>query len=415
MPRTSIHDTGAVKRVPSGSRPGLPFRAVSRGIRRQRRLFIGSDGRAGRTAFGVVGVLGVCALAACAGATDATVVADSTTTTIAPTTTLAPLPACVSRLSVEQKAGQLIMVLVPSPAAAGDLVASGRVAGYALVGDQDPNVGAEVAAVAARSTLPVLASGDEEGGTVQRFRTVLGPIPSAAKLAASGPKAAAATFGEYASKLRGLGLNMNFGPSLDVGTGSGLGTRSFGDTVDGVSTMGDAVIAAVRAAGLIPVAKHWPGIGGGTADPHKSASPVAPIDNLRARDLVPFERAFAAGLDAVMVSHAIIPGLTDGAPASLSPAAITGELRGRERYDGLVVTDSLGMGAVASLHDPTAATVLAISAGADLALVSTAAAVPAAHSGLVGAINGGQIPAAQIDRSVGRVLRAKGITGGCAP
>lgn len=367
--------------------------------------------------------MGVCALtvlamaaAACAGATDATVVADpTTTTTAAMATTLVPLPACVSRLSVEQKAGQLIMVLVPSPAAAGDLVESGRVAGYALVGDQGPDVGAEVAAVAARSKLPVLASGDEEGGTVQRFRTVLGPIPSAAKLAASGPDAAASTFGDYAAKLRGLGLNMNFGPSLDVGSGSGLGTRSFGDTVDGVSTMGNAVIAAVRAAGLVPVAKHWPGIGGGTADPHKSASPVAPIAQLRKRDLVPFERAFAAGLDAVMVSHAIIPGLTDGAPASLSPAAITGELRGREHFDGLVVTDSLGMGAVTSLHDSTASAVLAVSAGADLALVSTATAVPAAHSALVAAINAGQIPAEQVDRSVARVLRAKGVTGDCTP
>jgi len=363
-----------------------------------------------------VGVAAFVVAASCAGATDATILAVPGTTSpgAAATTTTVPLPACVAALTPEQKAGQLLMVLVPSPTAAGDLVAAGQVAGYALVGAQSGDVAAEVAAVAARSKLPVFASGDEEGGTVQRFRDLLGALPSAQALAEDGDAAnAAKVFGEYGSKLHGLGLNMNFGPSLDVGGGSGLGSRSFGDSVDRVSEFGIAVIGAVRAAGLVPVAKHWPGIGGGTADPHKSASPIAPLDQLRSRDLVPFDRAFAAGLDAVMVSHAIIPGLTDGLPASLSRAAITDELRGREGFDGLVVTDSLGMGAVAANYDNSTAALVSVSAGADLALVSLAEAVPAAFVKLVAAINDGSLPMAQVDRSVGRVLTAKGVTGDC--
>lgn len=353
-------------------------------------------------------------LGGCAGATDATVVVGRAAASTTVTTTTVPLPACVASLSVEQKAGQLLMVLVPSPSAAGDLVAAGQVAGYALVGAQSGDVGAEVAAVAARSTLPVFASGDDEGGTVQRFRDLLGALPSAAALARDNtPAEAAAIFGEYASELRGLGLNMNFGPSLDVGGGSGLGTRSFGDSVDLVSEYGIAVIDAVKAAGLVPVAKHWPGIGGGAADPHNSASPVASLPALRERDLVPFDRAVAAGLGAIMVSHAIIPDLTDGLPASLSRAAITGELREREGFDGLIVTDSLGMGAVAAHYDNAGAAVVSIAAGADLALVSLKESVPAAFVGLVAAINDGRIPMAQVDRSVARVLAAKGVTGDC--
>ena len=352
---------------------------------------------------------------ACVGATDATVLtASEVAKPAAVTTTTVPLPACVANLTVDQKAGQLLMVLVPSPAAAGDLVAAGQVAGYALVGSQSGDIAAEVAAVAARSKLPVFASGDEEGGTVQRFRDLLGALPSAAALARDhDPAGAAAIFGEYGSKLHALGLNMNLGPSLDVGGGSGLGTRSFGDSVDRVSSYGIAVIEAVRAAGLTPVAKHWPGIGSGVADPHNSASPVASISQLRTKDLVPFERATAAGLGAIMVSHAIVPDLTEGMPASLSRAAITGELRKREGFDGLVVTDSLGMGAIAAKYDNATAAVFAVSAGADLALVSMAEAVPAAHGGLVAAIADGRIPMAQVDRSVGRVLQAKGVVGDC--
>lgn len=352
--------------------------------------------------------------AACVGATDATVATSATSPSSTVTTTTIAAPACVAALSVEQKAGQLLMVLVPTPAAAGDLVAAGRVAGYALVGAQTGDVTAEVAAVAARSKLPVFASGDEEGGTVQRFRDMLGALPSAAALARdNSPEKAAQIFGEYGAKLRALGLNMNFGPSLDVGGGSGLVTRSFGDDVDQVSSYGIAVIGAVKAAGLIPVAKHWPGIGGGEADPHDSASPVDELDALKQRDLIPFDRAIAAGLDALMVSHAIIPGLTDGMPASLSRAAITDELRGREKYDGLVITDSLGMGAIAANYDNAGAAVLSIMAGADIALVSLAESVPTAQLNVIAAINDGRIPMAQVDRSVARVLTAKGITGDC--
>jgi len=330
------------------------------------------------------------------------------------TTTTVPVPGCVAAMSVEQKAGQLLMVLVASPSAASDLVAEGKVAGYALVGAQSGDIAGQVAAVAARSKLPVFASGDEEGGTVQRFRDMLGALPSAQALASENtPEGAGAVFGEYGTKLASLGLNMNFGPSLDVGSGSGLGTRSFGGTVDIAADYGLAVIAAVKEAGLIPVAKHWPGIGGGDIDPHAAASPVAPLTQLRERDLIPFERAMDAGLDALMVSHAIVPDLTGDLPASLSRAAITDELRGEEGFDGLVVTDSLGMGAIAIRLDNSTAAVVSVAAGADLALVSLTGSIPAAHQGLVDAINRGDIPLDQIDRSVGRVLRAKGITGDC--
>ena len=332
-------------------------------------------------------------------------------------TTQPPIPACVATLTPEAKASQLLMALVPEPAAAGDLVASGKIGGYALTGDQQGDLRAAIAAITPKSKLPLLVSGDEEGGTVQRLRAVLGLLPSAAKMASNGsPTQAGSRFATYAHKMADLGFAMNLGPSLDVGGGSGLASRSFGNDVAKVSAYGNAVIAGVREAGLVPVAKHWPGIGGGTADPHTGASPVASIDQLRTRDLVPFDRAIAAGVPAIMVSHAAIPGLTNGVPASLSKVAITGELRGREHFDGLVVTDSLGMGAVSDQKLGNAeAAVVAIEAGADIALISDPKYVADAHRRLVAAIASGGLPAAQLDRSVARVLLVKGVSGACPP
>lgn len=320
------------------------------------------------------------------------------------------LPACVAEMTATEKAGQLIMVLVGDPREALELAREGLIGGYALVGSQDADVGDAIAEVATAAAFPLLASGDDEGGTVQRLRDVLGAIPSAAEVAETmTPEEAADAFGDYAAQLVGLGLNMNLGPSLDVGGGSGLGTRSFSDDPDVVAEYGIATAGAADAAGVQPVVKHWPGIGGGTVDPHDGRSVIADIDTLRTRDLLPFDDAFEAGIDAVMVSHAVVPGLTDDVPATLSRAAITDELRGRQGFDGLIVTDSLGMGAVATMFAPSDAVAVSIGAGADLALLPVASGVREAHAQLLAAIEGERIPIEQLDRSVGRVLATKGI------
>ena len=364
-------------------------------------------------------------ISSCVGATDAEVAvgaaakpvkghAPSSADPSARSLAAGPIPACVAALPLEAKAGQLLMVMVDHPKAARDAVAGGLVGGYTLVTAQHTDTAAEVAAVAATSKLPVFASGDEEGGTVQRLRDTLGPIPAAADLAKTmAPDKAAAVMGQYAAKMKQLGLNMNLGPVLDVGSGSGLGTRSYGDSPAAVMKFGLPTIAAVSAAGVLPVAKHWPGLGAGTADPHLSAAPIAGLSTLRNRDLIPFRRAIAASVPAIMVSHAIVPDLTGGLPASLSRAAITGELRTKEGFDGLVITDSLGMGAISVRFDDPQAAAMAISAGADIALVSTPTKVAAARQAIVSAVAAGAIPGPQFDRSVARVLIAKGITGPC--
>ena len=329
------------------------------------------------------------------------------------TTTTLP-PDCAEALPPAAQAAQMLMVMVTAPQNATDVLSSGQVGGFGLKGRQSATVGDEVAAAITGAPVKPFVASDEEGGTVQRLRLALGNLPSAADMAEGTPQEAATTMGEYASEMVDLGFNMNFGPVADVGSGSDLGTRSFGDDPTVVADFAVAIVEAQQRAGITSVAKHWPGIGAGNSDPHVSLDALPPVDQLRSSDMVPFDRLIAAGVPAIMVAHATVPGLTgENEPASLSRAAITDELRGRQRFDGLVITDSLGMGAVVNTVPQDEAATRAVAAGADIALLSGTDVVPAAHQALTEAITSGQIPADQVTASVRRILAAKGIEGEC--
>lgn len=363
-------------------------------------------------------VLVLCAVAtlvaaACTGTSSTQVEAKVVEAPQESTTTTEP-PDCAEVLSPAAQAGQLLMVMVTAPQLATDVLAAGQAGGFGLKGRQSAEVGDEVAAAIATAPVAPFVASDEEGGTVQRLGRAIGELPSAADMADGTPEEAAALVEPYATSMRELGFNMNFGPVADVGDGSDLGSRSFGDEATVVASYSDAIIAAQQSAGLISVVKHWPGIGGGSSDPHTKLDDLAPIDQLRAADLLPFESAIRAGVPAVMIAHVVVPGLTaEGEPASLSRAAITDELRGREGFGGLVITDSLGMGAVVNTTPQDEAAERAIAAGADIALLSGADVVPVAHARLTEAISTGRLPAAQVVESVRRVLAAKGIEGTC--
>lgn len=361
-------------------------------------------------------MLGACLLAsACTGTTGGQVRARETKQKRrAASTTTTAAPDCAQTLPPAGQAAQLLMVLVTGPDAATAALANGSVGGFALKGNQSRDVGTQVATAVKEAPVPPLVASDEEGGTVQRLRLALGNLPAAATAAKGTPEDAAKAAGTHAAGMKRLGFTMNFAPVADVGSGSGLGTRSYGSDPSTVSDFVDAVFPAIRGAGVIPVLKHWPGIGGGSDDPHQKLTKLADISTLRTKDLLPFDRAIAKGAPAIMVAHAEVPGLTQkGEPASLSSAAITGELRGREGFEGLVITDSLGMGAISPLGSQAEAAEKAIAAGADVALVSGSDVVGAAHDRLVEAITSGRIPTEQVVASVRRVLAAKGIDGAC--
>ncbi|MDQ2677139.1 MAG: hypothetical protein M3Y51_00235 [Actinomycetota bacterium] len=351
--------------------------------------------------------------AGCTGTSSTQVEVSTPEEEVEATTTTLP-PDCAEALPPAAQAAQMLMVMVTAPQNATEVLTAGKVGGFGLKGRQSSDVADEVADAVAGAPLKPFVASDEEGGTVQRLRLSLGDLPSAAKLADGTPEEAATELGDYAAEMVGLGFNMNFGPVADVGSGSDLGTRSFGDDPNVVADFTVAIVEAQQRAGIISVVKHWPGIGGGDSDPHLALDALAPVDALRAKDMVPFDRLIAAGVPAIMVAHSTVPGLTGEAePASLSRAAITDELRGRQGFQGLVITDSLGMGAVVNTVAQDEAARRSIAAGADIALLSGTDVVEPAHQLLTEAITTGQIPAEQVTASVRRVLAAKGIEGEC--
>lgn len=350
----------------------------------------------------------------CVGTTGRQIRAKAEKTEQTRTESTIPEPDCAESLPTNAQVSQLLMVMVPSPQDAADLLAAGKVGGFGLKGRQPADVGSAVVEATKDTPIPPFVASDEEGGTTQRLAAALGTLPSAAEMAEGTATDAAQDMGAYAAKMKEIGFNMVFGPVADVGTGSGLGTRSFGDDADTVASYVSAIVGAIQDAGVIAVVKHWPGIGGGTADPHDSLAALDDINDLRSTDMIPFRAAIAADVGGIMVSHSVVPGLTaDDEPASLSKEAISGELRGGLDYGGLVITDSLGMGAVVATTPQDEAAEMAISAGADVALMSGTDATTKAHARLTDAIRNGRIPEAQVERSVRRVLAAKGISGPC--
>lgn len=332
----------------------------------------------------------------------------------APSTTPTVPPDCAEMLPPVAQAGQLLMVMVGSPPQAEELLTEGIVGGFGLRGRQSRDLGDEVSEAVADAPVTPFVAGVEEGGTVQGLDLAIDSLPSASDLAEGTPSETASLLADHAASMAELGINMNFGPVVDVGSGGGLGTRSFGDDPSTVSSFTDVIIKVQQDAGIASVVKHWPGIGGATTDPDDAPAEVDPVDELRTDDMVPFERAIAAGASGIMVGHGVVPGLTDDdEPASLSRAAITDELRGRLGFDGLIVTDSLGAASIAGTASQDEAAEQAILAGADIALLSGTDAVPDAHDRLTEAITEERIPTEQVVASVRRVLSAKGLEGDC--
>jgi beta-N-acetylhexosaminidase len=170
---------------------------------------------------------------------------------------------------------------------------------------------------------------DEEGGVVQRVGNLVGSIPSARQMGATmTPAQIRRLAAELARRMRAAGVTMDLAPVLDVDGGQGPdnqdpdGTRSFGADEKIASADGLAFAAGLQAGGVVPVVKHFPGLGGATGNTDVMRASTLPWSALKSVGLVPFENALDAKVPAVMVANATIPGLTE-LPASVSPAVIT--------------------------------------------------------------------------------------------
>lgn len=272
------------------------------------------------------------------------------------------------------------------------------------------------------SDLPLLVAADLEGGAGFRFDGVIHVptaislggatrFPSLMAVGAAGEPALAYEMGRItAIEARAVGVHVPFAPVLDVNNNPEnpiINVRSLGEDPNRVALLGEAFIRGIQENGALATAKHFPGHGDTETDSH-IALPVIRVDRARMDEveLVPFRRAIAAGIEAIMTAHISVPGITgERTPATLAPSVLHGLLRDELGFGGLVFTDAMDMFAVDRMFGREEATIRAVEAGADVILMPPDLA--AARRALVGAVESGRLPEARIDASVLRILRAK--------
>jgi len=221
---------------------------------------------------------------------------------------------------------------------------------------------------------PLFNCVDLEGGTVDRFRDVLGPTPSAAEVFATGDRKLFRKHGQIIGEnCRALRFNVDFAPVLDLAfeaSRSVLSSRAVSANPHEAATYAREFLAGLRGAGVLGCGKHFPGLGEGKLDSHHELPVIdKPPKKLWAVDLLPY-RMLRTQMPMVMISHAAYPQVThDRTPASLSKVWITDILRKRIRYRNLIVSDDLEMGGVLSAAPVGEAAVEHIRAGGDLCLI----------------------------------------------
>ena len=212
---------------------------------------------------------------------------------------------------------------------------------------------------------------DVEGGTVDRLREALAPMPSAQAVAQRGSAKLAQEQGILtAQAVCAFGLNTTLAPVLDLGLPESrevMGTRTAAAEAKGVIAYARSFLNGLASQGVIGCGKHFPGLGGGTLDSHQQMPAIErSFEQMMNEDIAPFH-ALRSVLPMVMVSHAAFPQTEGGAtPASLSKFWIEGVLRGRVGYRGLIFSDDMEMGGVLGARQIEEAAVMALDAGMDV-------------------------------------------------
>ena len=320
----------------------------------------------------------------------------------------------ISKMSVEEKVGQMFYALCPS-VGGGEFVAQYHLGGCLLSGDffddkSADDVRATIRDIQSRTLVPLLFGVDEEGGTVvrvsyhQQLRESAFDSPKN-YYQNGGWEAVEAAETEKAELLTSLGINVNNAPVCDItsNTESFIYDRSFSGDVDEVNTFVKKVVDIYKAKKLGTVLKHFPGYGDNT-DTHEDMSYDArSLDEFRASDFIPFTDGINEGADCVMVAHNIMADVDEEYPASLS-AKVHDILRNELNFDGVIMTDDIAMQAIAKYAGDEASAVTAVKAGNDMICCSEA---ETQYPAVVQAVQSGEISEEQINASVKRILTWK--------
>ncbi len=258
-----------------------------------------------------------------------------------------------------------------------------------------------------------LISADQEGGRVAAFRfpDIVG-VPSAADVARHGD----AVFVERLAyvlgvELNAMGVNMNLAPVLDltpIPDRSIIGDRAWGNDPDEAAAFAAAYVRGMHEAGVISTAKHFPGHGVTRVDSH-GRLPIVEyrMEDLLAREIVPFQAAVDAGVPVIMTAHILFPLIDADYPVTLSPRFVHELLREELAFDGVVISDGLEMGALRGVYDIDTTLLQALRAGVDLILLYDRYSLKDMVDRVESYVEDGSISMAEVDRGVERVLTLK--------
>lgn len=275
---------------------------------------------------------------------------------------------------------------------------------------------AMLANLQAYSKYPLFLGVDEEGGSlvarVANSGTISVPtFPNMMEIGNTGnPEEAyevGRTIGTY---LKDLGFNLDFAPIADVlvnPENQVIGERAFGSDAELVAKMVKRVVEGLQEQEVSAVLKHFPGHGGTEADSHEGTAILnRTLEELRSEEFLPFQSGIEAGADMIMVGHISVPEVTgDDTPATLSETVITDLLRNELGFDGIIITDSMSMGAIVDHYGPGEAAVQVIRAGGDMILMPQD--FVEARQAVLEAVYQQEITEERINESLRRIYRIK--------
>lgn len=320
-------------------------------------------------------------------------------------------------LSQDEKLGQLFIVALYTNRGENEInnvrniVVNDKIGGLILMQDDAAREINLVNEFQQKSKVPLMIGMDAEWGVFQRIAAAH-KFPWAMTLGAIQDKSLIRQMAaKIAEDCHRMGINWDFAPVVDVNTNPNnpiIGNRSFGSEVNNVVNSATAYADGLQSNNILAAIKHFPGHGDTSTDSHLDLPVVSHnLDRLNATELAPFKALMNKGIGGVMVAHLYVPALepNKGIPASVSKNIITGLLKDKLGYKGLIITDALNMGAVANKYNPGELDAMAFKAGNDIMLFSQG--VANGKKLIQKAIDNGEISQSRVEESVKKILLTK--------